>query len=319
MEYGEWRIMIFMRKIYLFALLLFLITCKEETNKMKSEKELLQQADSLFHSGKLEDATKEYKEILKQGAKNKRILYRLASSYSLLQKEETAFYYLKSATELDSSLYYISDPYYYNLLGTQTWDNLLDDLISRNTDVDLSDTKSSLIKELINLGIKDQAFYYEIDNFPNKGFYETKKDSLTRENIKELEDIIQKNGWPKLSEVGEICSRSAFLVLQHSDLDMQLKYANLLAELDSKDEIDKSNYALFLDRIRFRQSQKQLFGSQINYDAEKDKYFIDLNTIENPNKINQRRKEYGLEPIEDYLKRYNIEWDVSKQRNYSTK
>ena len=308
-----------MRKIYLFALLLFLITCKEETNKMKSEKELLQQADSLFHSGKLEDATKKYKEILKQGAKNKRILYRLASSYSLLRKDDTAFYYLKSATELDSTFYYISEPYYYNLLGTQNWENLLDDLIARNKEINLKNVSPPILKELISLKIKDQALYYEIDNFQNNGYYERKKDSLNRENSKELEKFIQKNGWPKLSEVGEICSRSAFLVLQHSDLDMQLKYANLLAELDSKDEIDKSNYALFLDRIRFRQSQKQLFGSQINYDAEKDKYFIDLNTIEDPNKINQRRKEYGLEPIEDYLKRYNIEWDVSKQRNYSTK
>ena len=219
-------------KIYLLGILIFFISCKEENDKIvKSKGELLQEADSLFHSGKLEEATKKYKQILKQEGKNKRIFYRLASSFSLLQKEDTALYYLKSATELDSSFYYISDPYYYNLLDTQTWDNLLDDLISRNTEVNLNNTKPSLIKNLIILEIKDQAFYYEIDNFPNKGFYETKKDSLTRENIKELEDIIQKNGWPKLSEVGEICSRSAFLVLQHSDLDMQLKYAHLLEEL----------------------------------------------------------------------------------------
>ena len=48
-------------KIYLLGMLVFLICCQGETHKiLKSEKERLQKAYSLFNTGKLEDAAKKY-------------------------------------------------------------------------------------------------------------------------------------------------------------------------------------------------------------------------------------------------------------------
>ena len=52
--------------------------------------------------------------------------------------------------------------------------------------------------------------------------------------------------------------------------------------------------------------EKQIFGSQINLDKETKKYF--LYPVIDPENIDERRRQMGLQPISDYLKIWDIDW-----------
>ena len=62
--------------------------------------------------------------------------------------------------------------------------------------------------------------------------------------------------------------------------------------------IDKANIAYLTDRILVAEKKKQIFGTQF-YINKKNKLIP--RPIKNKKAINQRRKEYNLEPIEKYI------------------
>jgi hypothetical protein len=67
-------------------------------------------------------------------------------------------------------------------------------------------------------------------------------------------------------------------------------------------DLSKEQYALMKDRILMDEGKPQLFGSQIKNGK--------LYDLAEPETVNQRRQEMGLEPIEDYLKGFDITFDA---------
>lgn len=51
------------------------------------------------------------------------------------------------------------------------------------------------------------------------------------------------------------------------------------------------------------EGKPQIYGSQIKNGK--------LYKLENPKTVNERRKEMGMEPIEDYLKYFNIQFNTN--------
>lgn len=73
-----------------------------------------------------------------------------------------------------------------------------------------------------------------------------------------------------------------------------------------------SNLALFEDRILMREGKKQLYGSQVVVDAKTgNKYLFPL---EDPDNVDERRKKVQLNPIAEYLKGFQINWDVEEYK-----
>lgn len=69
------------------------------------------------------------------------------------------------------------------------------------------------------------------------------------------------------------------------------------------------NFFQKLKRV-FSMNKKNAF---INGTLCKQKqYFDDYENIKNPARINKRREKMGLNPIEEHLKTWNIEWDYQK-------
>lgn len=125
-------------------------------------------------------------------------------------------------------------------------------------------------------------------------------------NLVKIEEILQVYGYPGKSKVGEIEGSTAWLVIQHAPLEKQLQYFPIIEEAAQKGELSKSNWALLLDRIRMRQGQPQVYGSQIVRDQDNGQW--KLHTIEDEVNVNKRRTEVGLEPLEDYALRFGIAW-----------
>ncbi|UCA57739.1 hypothetical protein KB553_11760 [Chryseobacterium rhizoplanae] len=113
--------------------------------------------------------------------------------------------------------------------------------------------------------------------------------------------IIEKCGMPTLKEVGQKQMDAIWLGLQHSTKEIRIKYFPYVEKAVKNGDLSKQQYALMKDRILMDEGNPQIYGSQI----ENGKLY----KLENPETVNERRKEMGMEPIEDYLKNFNIQFN----------
>lgn len=135
-----------------------------------------------------------------------------------------------------------------------------------------------------------------------------------RKNEKEVIAIIDSVGWPGKSRVGGKANAATWLVIQHAPLEIQEKYLPLLRKSVMKGESRGSDLALLEDRIQMRNGLPQTYGSQVITDEETGSQKV--YEIKDPEYVNQRRASVGLGPIQDYLRRWEIEWTIEqKEKN----
>jgi hypothetical protein len=115
--------------------------------------------------------------------------------------------------------------------------------------------------------------------------------------------IIEKCGMPTLNEVNQEQMNAIWLGLQHTENKYRIKYFPLIEKAVKNGDLSKEQYALMKDRILMDEGKPQIFGSQIKNGK--------LYDLEEPETVNERRREMGLEPIEDYLKRFDITFDAN--------
>ena len=115
-------------------------------------------------------------------------------------------------------------------------------------------------------------------------------------NQKRFAEIIDKNGWPRKSDVGSLAATAAFLVVQHAPLDTQLKFIGLVREAANSGEAEKQSLALLEDRVLIRQGKRQRYGSQVD-----TKVGVSILPTEDEANLDARRKSMGLGPICEYL------------------
>jgi hypothetical protein len=134
------------------------------------------------------------------------------------------------------------------------------------------------------------------------------QDSL---NEAEVVKIIEERGWVGIPLVGGQANITLWLVIQHAPLETQEKYLPLLRASVLKGESSGSHLALLEDRIQMRNGKPQTYGSQITSDSKTGEQIV--YEVKDPAYVNQRREEVGLGPIEEYVKRWGIEWTVEQK------
>lgn len=176
----------------------------------------------------------------------------------------------------------------------------------------------SLKIKLETLFMKDQTFrriYIEaeeklgIDSDAYEYFWEVTEaqDKILEE---ELISIIEKYGWLGISQVGRLANGAQWSILQHGSVANKEKYAPLLKASVLKNESQANHYARLIDRMLVNSEQPQLYGTQINYDTDSPTFY----DIDEPELINKRREELGLDSIQEFAKSRNIEWTLTEQR-----
>ena len=113
--------------------------------------------------------------------------------------------------------------------------------------------------------------------------------------------IIEKCGMPTLNEVTQKHMNAIWLGLQHTDEKIRQKYFPQIEKAVENGDLSKQQYALMKDRILMDEGKPQIYGSQIKNGK--------LYKLENPETVNERRKEMGMGTIEDYLKYFNIQFN----------
>jgi len=113
--------------------------------------------------------------------------------------------------------------------------------------------------------------------------------------------IIEKCGMPSLDEVTQKEMDAIWLTLQHTVKKFRKKYFPQIEKAVENGDLSKEQYAIMKDRILMDEGKPQLYGSQIKNGK--------LYKLESPEFVNDRRKEMGMEPIEEYLEYFGIYFD----------
>jgi hypothetical protein len=121
---------------------------------------------------------------------------------------------------------------------------------------------------------------------------------LDAKHVARLREIVKEYGWPTKSLVGDNGSGDAWLIAQHGGKEVLHEMLPLMKEAVDKHELDASNYAVSVDRVRIKDGQLQLYGSQFSK-GEK----CEPQPIEDPEHVDERRKTMGLDPLAEYAKK----------------
>jgi hypothetical protein len=122
-------------------------------------------------------------------------------------------------------------------------------------------------------------------------------------NLAQVEALIAKYGWMGKSKIGTQGNYTQWLVIQHADLATQEKYLPMLEKSVTKGESRGSELAYLKDRVLMRQGKKQIYGTQVVPSGNGMQEFWPIEDMTN---VDKRRAEAGLEPIEQYAKKFNM-------------
>jgi hypothetical protein len=131
-------------------------------------------------------------------------------------------------------------------------------------------------------------------------------------NLIKVKQILDQYGWLGADVIGSNGNLTLFLVIQHADLASQEKYLPMLREAVKNKKASASNLALLEDRVALRQGKKQIYGTQIERDKVTNSYYI--SPLEDPDNVDKRRAAVGLQPLGEYVKQWQIKWDVEQYK-----
>ena len=184
----------------------------------------------------------------------------------------------------------------------------------------------ALQRELVRMGNQDQRHREELvarmkelsgagGGRAMKMFVEVvkKQNRIDKRNVKRLEEIIARHGWPTKSMVGEEASEAAFLIIQHADLVYQKKYFPLLKAAALRNEARPDHVAMMEDRMLMGEGRKQIYGTGLKTDDVTKE--LKLWPIEDEDGVDARRRAVGLPPMAEYLKFMGLIYTPPKKNN----
>lgn len=159
-----------------------------------------------------------------------------------------------------------------------------------NYDLELMVNKS-IRAELLQMMKEDQEL------IKSRSFDRTQNNN----HIIRLKQIIETYGWPGYTLVGKDGAHAAWLIVQHADqnIPFQKKCLKILDSAVKLNQADSGDLAYLTDRVLVNCGRKQIYGTQFHID-KKGKY--SPQPIENPETLDERRKEVGLESFQEYEK-----------------
>lgn len=299
----------------LLLLLLFTGVNAQEYSKLISE------AHKLYQAKDYKMSTDVYNKAFKIESENPSHLYNGACSASLAGNTSKAFKWLNLSIEKGwTNLKHLnSDTDLENLHSKKEWGKTIEKLDKKIALIEANYDKP-LQAELLTILEEDQKYRMQMNEMQKKFGPDSKEMNdlwkITNQNdsinLLKVKKILDEKGWVGKDKVGAQANSALFLVIQHSDLETQKKYLPMMKEAVTKGNASPGSLALLIDRIEIREGRKQIYGSQIGIN-QKDKTYYIL-PLTDPDNVDKRRTEVGLGPISDYVKNWNLVWDVEKYK-----
>lgn len=157
----------------------------------------------------------------------------------------------------------------------------------------------NLRNELLEMQNLDQKARVNLINCTNGSETSWKAiHDIDSKNGLRLKEIINRYGWPGISLVGLDGSSAAWSLIQHQDQDLNFqKHSLVLLNKAVKEyEASPSSLAYLTDRVNMNENQPQIYGTQW---IQRDGKYL-LYSVEDAERLNERRSEMGLSTIEEY-------------------
>jgi hypothetical protein len=128
--------------------------------------------------------------------------------------------------------------------------------------------------------------------------YGREMQDLHNRNAQVLDEIVNEIGYPTVEKVGEEANEAAWLVIQHAigKPEFMRKCLELLEKEVSDGRANPQQMAYLTDRIAVFEGRPQLYGTQFDWDKNSE---LSPNSVDNPDKVNERRKAIGLNTLEE--------------------
>ena len=284
----------------------------------------IREADSLYDAQDYKNAALTYSRAFEKlewkGYQSDR--YNAACSWALAGEADSAFFQLErianksTFSDLD---HLTSDPDLNSLHSDDRWATLLEK-VKFNKEKAEENLDKPLAAQLDSIFESDQFYRIQIKEIEQKFGRESNEmkshyrlmaetDSL---NLIKVKSILDSRGWLGADIVGEKGNSCLFLVIQHADLSTQEKYLPMMREAVKSGNAGASSLALLEDRVALRQGKKQIYGSQIGWNKDTKLYFV--SPLEDPDNVDKRRAEVGLQPLSEYVQQWEIIWDCEQYK-----
>jgi hypothetical protein len=248
--------------------------------------------------------------------------YNAACSWALAKNTDSAFsqlYRIANNGNYKNYDHIVKDTDLESLHDDKRWQPLLA-IIKANFEREEAKLNKPLIAQLDSIHNDDQYLRKQIDSIVKKyGFKSEQVNEKVREgkkldsiNLIKVKAILDKYGWLGSDEIGTMGNTTLFLVIQHSDLKTQEHYLPMMKEAVKQGKAEASSLALLEDRILLRNGKKQIYGSQIGRDIEKGEPYV--SPLEDPENVDKRRANVGLEPMKEYAERFKLKWDAAQYK-----
>lgn len=282
---------------------------------------LIHQADSLYLAKDYKRSNEIYQMAWKAGMKDAGNLYNAACAAALASDSEGAFRFLNLS--LKAGWFNIShvkqDADLVSLKKDARWEPFLAKMQKKVDSVEVNYDKPLRV-ELIKIFEDDQVIRHQYVNASRKlGYKNPTVDSLAKIminqdsiNLIKITHILDTKGWVGSDKVGSQANQTLFLVIQHSPLKTQEKYLPMMREAVKKGNASANNLALLEDRVALGQGKKQVYGSQIYRDEKTNRFYVA--PLIDPDNVDKRRAEVGLEPIAGYVTNWDIHWNVEEYK-----
>lgn len=176
-----------------------------------------------------------------------------------------------------------------------------------------------LRKELNKMQYEDQGIRILLLNMRKIQNLDDQTTLIVRKEMKQIDSInavrvqqiIDEFGWLGESKIGSEANQTLFLTIQHvDDLIVQEKYLPILERAVKDNNSEPWQFAFLTDRILMNQGEFQIYGTQVIISKNpKESYVVPL---QNPYKVDELRKQVGLEPLSEYLQDEGLEWNIEK-------
>lgn len=275
--------------------------------------------ERLRNEGDIPGAIAEYQKVYAQKPDDPENLYNLAYALSIGRRLDECFDFLAKAVALAPSLAPLIEPDLVTARLDKRWAAFEDGLVARlkaGSKFAVQDVEFA--KALWKLRAWDQAFFLEVDIAGQKTGMKSSvvealwafKFMVQERGQAELAALVARKGWPRAGVVGREAAMGAYLVAMHSRDGAQKDYLADIKKACQAGELPWVRYANIYDRALFNENKPQRYGTHTKYNELTKKE--ELYPLEDEARVDEWRKELGLEPLEAYLKQFNIVFKPKK-------
>jgi hypothetical protein len=281
----------------------------------------VEQADAEAKAKMYQEATSAYESAFRIGPANSDDFYNGACAAALAGNQSLAFEWLRLAIKLGAAgpKHPQKDADLASLHDSPIWKEIVAGM-QKNRDAIDAKVDKPLKAELEEILADDQKLRNQVETVQKTyGRGSPQEQALFKAmgvqddvDLAKVEAILDKRGWLGPDVVGGQGNEALFLVIQHADLPVQEKYLPMMRAAVEVNNAQPSSLALLEDRVALREGRPQTYGSQIGFNKATGKSYV--LPLADPDNADARRNAAGLEPLAEYVKYWNITWDLAEYK-----